>query len=114
VTSAEIADLFGPTVASLVTDVTDAKSLPKHVRKDRQIAAASQRSDGASVIELADKTSNLLAIAKGPPPWTADRKRAYVEWARAVELCLPLKPAGLLARFDEAAKVAAESIERQS
>ena len=60
----EIADLFGPAVASLVAEVTDDKSLPKQVRKDKQIAAAPHKSDGASVIKLADKTSNLLAIAK--------------------------------------------------
>ena len=41
VTNAEIADLFGPTVASLVAEVTDDKSLPKQVRKDEQIAGAS-------------------------------------------------------------------------
>ena len=81
VTSAEIADLFGPTVASLVAELTDDKSLPKQVRKDQQIAGASHKSDGTSVIKLADKTSNLLAIAKSPPPWPKDRKRAYVDWA---------------------------------
>ena len=80
-TNAEIADLFGPTVASLVAELTDDKSLPKQVRKDEQIAGASHKSEGASVIKLADKTSNLLAIANSPPPWPADRKRAYVESA---------------------------------
>ena len=79
VTNAEIADLFGPTVASLVVQLTDDKSLPKQVRKDEQIAGASHKSDGASAIK--DKTSNLLAIAISPPPWPADRKRAYVESA---------------------------------
>ena len=113
VTNAEIADLFGPTVASLVAEVTDDKSLPKQVRKDNQIADASHKSDGASVIKLADKTSNLLAIANSPPPWPPDRKRAYVEWARSVVSGLPFKPAGLLARFEEAARLAMESIERQ-
>ena len=88
-TNAEIADLFGQTVASLVAELTDDKSLPKQVRKDQQIAGASHKSDGASVIKLADKTSNLLAIAKSPPPWPKDRKRAYVEWARAVVSGLP-------------------------
>jgi (p)ppGpp synthase/HD superfamily hydrolase len=67
VTNGEIADLFGPTVASLVAslvaELTDDKSLPKRVRKDEQIAGASHKSEGASVIKLADKTSNLLAIA---------------------------------------------------
>ena len=99
VTNAEIADLFGPTVASLVAEVTDDKSLPKQVRKDKQIAGASHKSDGASVIKLADKTSNLLAIANSPPPWPTDRKRAYVEWARAVVSGLPFKPAGLTGPF---------------
>jgi (p)ppGpp synthase/HD superfamily hydrolase len=114
VTNAEIADLFGPTVASLVAEVTDDKSLLKQVRKDNQIADASLKSDGASVIKLADKTSNLLAVAKSPPPWPKDRKRSYVDWARAVVSGLPFKPAGLMARFEEAARLAMESIERQS
>ena len=113
VTNAEIVDLFGPTVASLVAEVTDDKSLSKQVRKDKQIAAASHKSDGASVIELADKTSNLLAIAESPPPWPTDRKRGYVEWARAVVSGLPLKPAGLMARFEEAVRLATETIKLQ-
>jgi (p)ppGpp synthase/HD superfamily hydrolase len=110
---AEIADLFGPTAASLVAEVTDDKNLPKQVRKDMQIADASHKSDGASVIKLADKTSNLLAIANSPPPWPGDRKLAYVEWARAVVSGLPLKPASLMARFEQAARLATESIEQQ-
>jgi len=113
VPNAEIADLFGPTVASLVAEVTDDKSLLKQVRKDNQIAGAPHKSDGASVIKLADKTSNLLAIGNSPPPWPPDRKRAYVEWARSVVSGLPFKPAGLLARFEEAARLAMEGIERQ-
>jgi (p)ppGpp synthase/HD superfamily hydrolase len=113
VTNAEIADLFGPTVASLVAELTDDKSLHKKERKDKQIAAASHKSEGASVIKLADKTSNLLAIANSPPPWPAERKRAYVEWASAVVSGLPFKPAGLLARFEEAARLAVASIKRQ-
>src|SRR5271156_3938689 len=111
VTNAEIAGLFGPTVASLVAELTDDKSLLKQERKDKQIA--SHKTEGASVIKLADKTSNLLAIANSPPPWPADRKRAYVEWARAVVSGLPVKPAGLLARFEVAARLAMASIERQ-
>jgi (p)ppGpp synthase/HD superfamily hydrolase len=113
VTNAQIADLFGPAVANLVAEVTDDKSLPKQLRKDRQIGTATKKSTAASVIKLADKTSNLLAIANSPPPWPTDRKRAYVEFARAVVSNLPLKPAGLLARFEEAARLATESIEPQ-
>src|SRR5277367_5191327 len=43
-----------------VAELTDDKGLLKQERKDRQIAAASHKSEGASVIKLADKTSNLL------------------------------------------------------
>ena len=83
VTNAQIADLFGPTVASLVAEVTDDKSLLKEVRKDNQIAGAPHKSDGASVIKLADKTSNLLANAIRPPPWPPDSgKRAYARMGR--------------------------------
>jgi len=97
----------------VVAEVTDDKNLPPQLRKDKQIGTATKKSNAASVIKLADKTSNLLAIAHSPPPWPTDRKRAYVEFARAVVSNLPLKPAGLLARFEEAARLAMESIERQ-
>ena len=43
VTNAEIADLFGQTVASLVAEVTDDKSLLKQVRKDNQSVTQERR-----------------------------------------------------------------------
>ena len=78
-----------------------------------QIAGASHKSDRASVIKLADKTSNLLAIAKSPPPWPKERKRAYVDWASAVVSGLPFRPVTLMASFEQAVRLATESIERQ-
>jgi len=112
VTIDEVASLFGSTVASIVAEVTDDKSLPNQVRKDKQVSNAHHKSNDASIIKLADKTSNLRAIANSPPPWPIDRKRTYVEWARAVVSGLPFKQAGLLAKFEEAANSALESIER--
>ena len=114
VTLDEIAKLFGAPVAALVAEVTDDKSLPKQVRKDLQVAHAAEKSPDASVIKLADKTSNLIAIAVSPPPWPVERKRAYVQWGRAVVAGLPVKPAELLARFEEAARQAEESIAAQA
>ena len=99
----EIADQFGPTVAGFVAEVTDDKSLPKQERKRLQIVNASHKSDGASVIKIADKTSNLRTIAKSPPPWPLERKQAYLDWARDVVTGLPFKPTGLLAEFEGAA-----------
>jgi (p)ppGpp synthase/HD superfamily hydrolase len=112
VTIEEVAALFGLEVASIVSEVTDDKSLPKQVRKEKQVSGAHHKSQDASIIKLADKTSNLRAIAKSPPPWPVDRKRTYVEWAREVVSGLPFKQAGLLAKFEDAAKMALESIDR--
>ena len=61
---AEIRAMFGPAVSALVAELTDDKSLDKQVRKEMQIADAPQKGPDASVIKLADKTSNLLALAK--------------------------------------------------
>ena len=58
---------FGERVAGLVAEVTDDKSLAKQTRKDQQIAHAAHASRGAQIIKLADKTSNLRALATSPP-----------------------------------------------
>jgi (p)ppGpp synthase/HD superfamily hydrolase len=105
----EIADLFGATVASVVAELTDDKTLPKQERKDKQIESAPHKSDTASIIKLADKTSNLRALATSPPPWTVERKREYIRWARAVVARLPSKPSALLATFEDAANRAADA-----
>ena len=55
------------------------------------------------MIKIADKTSNLRAIAKSPPPWPVERKLTYLAWARAVVAGLPYKPPGLIAQFEKAA-----------
>jgi len=78
VTIAEIADVFGGEVASIVAEVTDDKGLAKQERKDKQIESAPHKGEIASVVKLADKTSNLRAVAKSPPPWPAERKAEYV------------------------------------
>lgn len=110
VTIDEIADMFGPSVASVIAELTDDKALPKQERKGKQIENAPHTSDMASVIKLADKTSNLWALAKSPPPWPIERKREYIQWARTVVSRLPFKPSALLALFEEAAKQAADSV----
>ena len=39
----------------------------------------------AKLVKLADKISNIRAIADSPAPdWTAQRKLEYVQWARDV------------------------------
>lgn len=60
----EIVDQFGPKVAGFVAEVTDDKSRPKQERKNLQVANAPHKSDGASVIKLADKT---IAASRDDP-----------------------------------------------
>jgi (p)ppGpp synthase/HD superfamily hydrolase len=48
-----IAQEFGETVAALIEEVTDDKSLEKHQRKRKQVETAHQKSDDAKRIKLA-------------------------------------------------------------
>jgi GTP diphosphokinase / guanosine-3',5'-bis(diphosphate) 3'-diphosphatase len=84
-TAAELKDLFGQTVTSIVLEVTDDKSLDKHVRKQRQIEHAPHISPEAKLVKLADKICNLRDILASPPAdWSAERKQDYFDWAAQV------------------------------
>jgi (p)ppGpp synthase/HD superfamily hydrolase len=101
----ELAGRFGARVASLVAEVTDDKTLPLAERKRLQVENAAHASHGAKVIKIADKTSNLRAMAESPPrDWSEARRAAYLEWGRQVVAnCRGANP-WLEAKFDEAAK----------
>lgn len=96
-TFTEIEELFGMRIASLVKEVTDDKSLPKAERKALQIKHAPHLSEGACLIKLGDKASNVKDIVNDPPPdWSEERKHDYVEWTKLVvnelaQVSLPLK-----------------------
>ena len=81
----ELAAEFGAEIASLVREVTDDKALPKEARKKHQEDHAAHASDGAKMIKIADKTSNLHSIVNSPPRgWDLSRKREYFDWAKRV------------------------------
>src|ERR1700674_2259259 len=80
-----IAQEFGEDVAALVEEVSDDKALQKHHRKRIQAQPAHKKSDDEKRIKLADKTSNLRAIAFSPPPdWSVKRRLEYISWAKEV------------------------------
>jgi GTP diphosphokinase / guanosine-3',5'-bis(diphosphate) 3'-diphosphatase len=80
-----IADAFGEQVAALVEEVMDDKSLPQPERKRLQVEHARGKTERAKILKLADKTSNLRAMAASPPPdWSVKRRLDYIRWARAV------------------------------
>ncbi len=81
----ELTMVFGPKVASVVLEVTDDKSLEKHIRKQRQIEHAPHISTEAKLVKLADKICNLRDILASPPAsWSLERKLAYFNWAAQV------------------------------
>jgi GTP diphosphokinase / guanosine-3',5'-bis(diphosphate) 3'-diphosphatase len=105
-----IAETFGQAVASLVEEVTDDKSLPKAVRKDDQVKTAATKSPSAKILKLADKVSNLRAIAASAPShWSVKRRLEYVRWAREVANGLRGVNQKLEEQFDDAAAAAEQS-----
>ena len=105
-----IANEFGEGVAKLIEEVTDDKSLDKQERKQLQVINTDKISTRAKILKLADKTSNLRAIAASPPPdWSVKRRLEYVEWARKVANGLAGVSEWLEREFTEAAKEAERS-----
>jgi (p)ppGpp synthase/HD superfamily hydrolase len=105
-----IAEAFGDGVAKLVEEVTDNKKLEKQERKRLQVEHAHKKSQRAKILNLADKTSNLRAIAASPPPeWSVKRRLEYVDWARKVSTGLTGVSKWLEGEFEQAAKEAERS-----
>ena len=108
----EVRSRFGDAVAAMVAEVTDDKSLPKEERKRRQVEEAPGKSDGAKRIKLADKASNLAALADSPPHWLDKaRRQAYVAWARKEAAGLRGVDPMLEVAFDEEAARAETALE---
>ena len=102
-TEAEIADIFGEAVLKIVLEVTDDKTLPKHVRKQLQIDHASQLSREAKLVKLADKICNVRDMANSPPfDWPVERQHEYFDWSLAVVNELRGTHAELERLFDQA------------
>lgn len=84
-TAEELEEVFGPEVRHIVQEVTDDKSLPKEDRKQLQIEHAPHLSKRAKLVKLADKISNVRAIAQAPPSnWSLERRGAYLDWTEKV------------------------------
>jgi (p)ppGpp synthase/HD superfamily hydrolase len=106
-----VAGDFGQRVADIVMEVTDDKSLRKAERKRKQVENAPKKSDEAKLIKLADKTSNVRAVANSPAPdWSVERRLEYVEWARSVVAGLRGASPWLEQQFDEAVERAVRAV----
>ena len=84
-TSQELETVFGATIAGIVNEVTDDKSLSKAERKRGQIEHAAGLSPQAKLVKLADKICNLRDMNDAPPAdWPLERRREYFDWAKQV------------------------------
>lgn len=99
----ELVENFGKTVADVVMEVTDDKTLLKAQRKEHQVDHAPHLSERAVLVKLADKTCNLRDVANSPPAgWPIERKQEYFDWAKRVVDRLPLVSTRMRAVFDAA------------
>jgi len=81
----EIGAEFGEDVLALVLEVTDDKSLPKHVRKQLQVENAPHKTHNAKLLKLADKICNVNDILLSPPAdWSLERMQEYLLWTEKV------------------------------
>lgn len=105
---AEVEKQFGKSVADVVREVTDDKTLPKAERKRLQEETAPHASSRAKQLKIADKICNIRDIVHNPPAhWPIERKREYLLWTiRVVAGCRGVN--ALLDRaFDETIREAA-------
>lgn len=108
----ELETLFGAEVATIVAEVTDDKSLVKAERKRLQVETAPHKSPQARLLKIADKTSNLRAIALSPPRgWDTARRIAYLDWAEAVVAGCRGGSTELERAFDDALRQALSAVE---
>jgi guanosine-3',5'-bis(diphosphate) 3'-pyrophosphohydrolase len=104
--------VFGKKIRKIVEEVTDDKSLPKHVRKQLQIEHAGDASLEARYVKLADKICNVRDITDFPPAnWSLERRIEYVNWAENVINGLRGSNTPLEQYFDEVCKKARETLE---
>jgi len=107
----ELAQRFGLRVAGLVEECTDDMSLSKSERRGRQVADAPHKSDGAKLIMIADKISNVRArIFPRPSDEQREELADYVAWAGQVVAGCRGVSAALDALFDEAVANARETL----
>lgn len=109
-TKEEICCRFGKRVASIVMELTDDKSLPKHRREELQVEYAPLLSIDAALVKVADKIYNLRDLIHcRPEGWLRQQIAENFEWAKEVVNSLPPFPSVLRSTFAAAYGSASKS-----
>jgi guanosine-3',5'-bis(diphosphate) 3'-pyrophosphohydrolase len=110
-TRQELVEKFSERVASLVVEVTDDMSLDKPVRRQKQVEDAPHKSQGAKLIKIADKISNVSArILRDPSDAEREDLIDYVNWAEQVVAGCRGGNAVLDRAFDDIVKLARSTL----
>jgi hypothetical protein len=81
------------------------------VRRRLQVENAPHTSARAKILKLADKISNVRAMASSPPAdWPPAQRRAYILWGREVVAGLADASPVLQRQFQRAAEAAEQAI----
>lgn len=87
-------------LTTLLSNRDDFWNLVSIFSKELQIESAPKKSPEAALIKLADKSSNVGALANSPPPdWSLERRLEYVKWATTVVEALPKVSEGGMSLF---------------
>ncbi len=98
----ELVARFGASIAAIVVEVTDDKSLTNAQRKQLQVEHAPSLSNAAKLVKLADKICNVRDLIESPPyDWSEDRRREYLAWCTRVVAGLRGASAELERTFDD-------------
>lgn len=101
VTRAQVEETFGPKVAAGVDALTKRDALPKEARMQDSLDRIKAQPREVAMVKLADRITNL---EPPPPHWTLEKRRAYLEEAKAILAALTGSSAWLERRL--AAKIA--------
>lgn len=81
----DLKNIFSPSIADLVLEVSDDPKLSETERKNKQIETASKLSIDAASIRIADKIQNIQFLSSTEKlDWSQEKKFEYFEWAEAV------------------------------
>ncbi|VAX13724.1 hypothetical protein MNBD_GAMMA24-1078 [hydrothermal vent metagenome] len=110
-TPAELVEMFGERVASMVQELTDDKDLPKQERKRLQVEHAPHLSPGAALVKICDKIANVTDVTHSPPPdWSNERRMAYLDWAASVVAGCKVDNDRLVQQFADVLEAGREAI----
>jgi len=97
----EVARRFGEKAAFMVHQMSDDMSMPKKVRKAKQIEKAPGLSSDTKILKIADKIANINDILTLSLDWDTKRKIEYIHWAKkVVDGCRGINPQ-LEKKFDD-------------